>query len=556
MSRNSPVQLVRLKGAGHVSPSNEGEGRDRKSEIPSDSTFNRFQSSQNFRNKFSRSRQRTLRTRCGNTPVSCQCTINAEIERACMNYRSEIDGLRALAVVPVILFHAGFTAFSGGFVGVDVFFVISGYLITSIILQEMNARTFTLAGFYERRARRILPALVFVITACIPFAWAWMQPDDFKEFFQSIVSVSLFASNIFFWRQSGYFDGDAELRPLLHTWTLAVEEQYYLFFPLLLLLLWRLGKRSIVPTIATLALLSFALAEWGSHNKPTPTFFLLPTRGWELLIGVCVALYLSERPDQPGHFRNRSISELSGFIGLCLIGYSILAFDKATPFPGVHALAPTIGTALIILCATPETTLGRFLGTNWLVSVGLISYSAYLWHQPLFAFARLRSFGEPGTVMFMCLAGLSMALAWLTWRYIESPFRDRTRTNQKAIFRLAALATMALICVGFLGQIDGGFKHRWRLPENVARSLDDSALRRECVDRPQVVKAGDSFCRIGSRVVSRLSWYWETHMLLRFSEPLTSGQRLQTSRAQLGQRTDARRYSAFTWFPMTPGAMP
>lgn len=159
-----------------------------------------------------------------------------------MNYRREIDGLRALAVLPVILFHAGFETFSGGFVGVDVFFVISGYLITTIILSELEQGKFSIANFYERRARRILPALFFVLLVCIPFAWFWLLPSDMIDFSKSLVAVSVFASNIMFWRESGYFDTAAELKPLLHTWSLAVEEQYYVFFPLFLILFWKLGK--------------------------------------------------------------------------------------------------------------------------------------------------------------------------------------------------------------------------------------------------------------------------------------------------------------------------
>ena len=199
-----------------------------------------------------------------------------------MIYRREIDGLRALAVVPVILFHAGFQAFSGGFVGVDVFFVISGYLITSIILAELETGTFSVVNFYERRARRILPALFFVMLACLPFAWLWLLPDYLKSFSQSLVAVPVFASNILFWITSGYFEPAAELKPLLHTWSLAVEEQYYVFFPLFLMLTWRLGRRWILSILAVLLVVSLAAAEWGSHAEPVPTFFLLPTRGWEL----------------------------------------------------------------------------------------------------------------------------------------------------------------------------------------------------------------------------------------------------------------------------------
>ena len=210
-----------------------------------------------------------------------------------MKYRREIDGLRALAVLPVIFFHAGFEAFSGGFVGVEVFFVISGYLITTIILSELEQGKFSILNFYERRARRILPALFLVMLVCIYFAWVWLLPSDMKKFSLSLVAVSVFASNILFWRESGYFDTDTALKPLLHTWSLAVEEQYFVLFPLFLMLLWRLGKRWILIILATVFVASLSLAQWGAYAQPDTAFYLLPTRGWELLIGAFAAFYLT-----------------------------------------------------------------------------------------------------------------------------------------------------------------------------------------------------------------------------------------------------------------------
>ncbi|MBL0010644.1 MAG: acyltransferase [Nitrosomonas sp.] len=201
-----------------------------------------------------------------------------------MVYRQEVDGLRALAVLPVILFHAGFQTFSGGFVGVDVFFVISGYLITSIILAEKQAGTFTLINFYERRARRILPALFVVMVACLPFAWLWL-PQDMKELFAKPGCCFRLCFKRVFWQTSGYFETAAELKPLLHTWSLAVEEQYYLLFPIFLMLTWHLGTRWILAMLAVAAVVSLAAAQWGSAVEPAATFYLLPTRGWELLIG-------------------------------------------------------------------------------------------------------------------------------------------------------------------------------------------------------------------------------------------------------------------------------
>jgi len=310
-----------------------------------------------------------------------------------MDYRREIDGLRALAVLPVILFHAGFETFSGGFVGVDVFFVISGYLITTIILAELEQGNFSIVNFYERRARRILPALFSVMLVCIPFAWFWLLPSNMKDFSQSLVAVSVFASNILFWRESGYFDTAAELKPLLHTWSLSVEEQYYVLFPLFLMIFWKLGKRWILVTLGLVFVASLAVAQWAAYAKPAAAFYLLPPRGWELLIGAFAAFYLSQANRKDF---GKGLSEFGGWLGVALILYAVFAYSKATPFPGFYALVPTLGTVLIILFATKQTAVGKLLGNKAFVGVGLISYSAYLWHQPLFAFAsRLLKYSPP-----------------------------------------------------------------------------------------------------------------------------------------------------------------
>ncbi|GIU46066.1 hypothetical protein TUM4438_21010 [Shewanella sairae] len=362
-----------------------------------------------------------------------------------MQYRAEIDGLRALAVIPVILFHAGFSLFSGGFVGVDVFFVISGYLITSIILGELEQDKFSILNFYERRARRILPVLFFVVVACIPFAWLWLMPLDLQDFFQSIVAVATFSSNILFWLESDYFDTAAELKPLLHTWSLAVEEQYYIFFPLLLMLLWGRGKRIILITLAVIFLLSLSLAQWAAFNAPTANFYLLPTRGWELLIGVFAAFFLSKNtPNWMSLKRKNACSVL----GLLLILISIFIFDAAIPFPSVYALLPTTGTVLIILFAQQGTWVHKLLSYKLFVGVGLISYSAYLWHQPVFAFVKYRSFTEPSLLLMLLLCAGIALLSYLSWRFVEMPFRNRQAYSRQFIFTGGGLFTALFIAGG------------------------------------------------------------------------------------------------------------
>ncbi len=358
-------------------------------------------------------------------------------------------------MLPVILFHAGFETFSGGFVGVDVFFVISGYLITTIILEELDQGKFSIVNFYERRARRILPALFFVVLVCIPFAWFWMLPSDMRNFTQSLVAVSIFASNILFWLENDYFDTAAERKPLLHTWSLAVEEQYYILFPIFLILFWRMGKRFILVTLALFFLASLALAHWGSYAKPAAAFYLLPTRSWEVLIGVFAAFYLSKANRK---VFSKAASEFGGWLGVVLILYAIFAYSKATPFPGFYALVPTFGTSLIILFATQQTTVGKFLGNKAFVCIGLISFSAYLWHQPLFAFARLRSLTEPSVTTFLALSVLALVLAYFSRKFVEAPFRSKNKFERKQIFIFTFSVTCLLIVFGLSGKISNGFE--------------------------------------------------------------------------------------------------
>lgn len=372
-----------------------------------------------------------------------------------MEYRREIDGLRALAVLPVILFHAGLPGFHGGFVGVDVFFVISGYLITTIILAELDRGAFSIVSFYERRARRILPALFFVIAALLPFAWLWMTAAEAKEFGDSLVAVGLFLSNVLFWRQSGYFDTANELKVLLHTWSLAVEEQYYVFFPPVMLLLWRWGRKWIGVLMAAVVVLSFLLADWGATHRPTASFYLLPTRCWELLLGALAAWHMRGR-SPVGSLRN----ELGAALGILLIAIACLTLDSHTPFPGRYALLPTLGATLIILCASPQVMAGRLLGNRSLVGIGLISYSAYLWHQPLFALGRIRADGEPPLVLMASLILASLVLAYFSWRFVEQPFRDRRRFGRRSIFTFAAVGTVALIALGAVVHKTQGFESR------------------------------------------------------------------------------------------------
>ncbi|MFJ4141169.1 acyltransferase family protein [Pseudomonas sp. NPDC089734] len=365
-----------------------------------------------------------------------------------VKYRPEIDGLRSLAVLPVILFHAGFTFFSGGFVGVDIFFVISGYLITSILATEITQGNFSILSFYERRARRILPALFFVIIATLPFALVWMLDSDIQNLGRSIMSVAVFASNLFFWRNTDYFDPAATEQPLLHTWSLAVEEQYYIFFPLFLILAWKLRRTGLTLLLLCITCVSLALAEWAATYHPAVNFYLLPTRAWELLAGSLVAM-LMFKPGTEESSRHRYKAALA-VIGVCMVLYSILAFDDTTPFPSLYTLVPVVGTCLIILYATPFCLTGKVLSLKPLVGIGLLSYSAYLWHQPVFALYRLSplQLTAHDAFIFPLLIAAVFALAWVSWKYIEAPFRHKKRMSRARVFTWASTGIVVLLGIG------------------------------------------------------------------------------------------------------------
>lgn len=398
-----------------------------------------------------------------------------------MKYRSEIDGLRTFAVVPVIFFHAGVWPFSGGYVGVDIFFVISGYLITTLIVTAIQQGNFSIIDFYERRARRLLPALVVVQLACIPFALIWMVPNQLHDFFQSLVAVNLFGSNLLFWVEEDYFELASELKPLLHTWSLAVEEQFYLIFPLLMLLL--IKKNGPLPwqILILCVVLSFVLCLWMVRQSPSTAFYLSPFRAWELGLGSLAAFLLQNHPD----FR----SELGGVIGFILVCISFFLLDHDTVFPSEWALAPVVGTFLLIVCATSGTATQRFLSWRPFVFVGLISYSAYLWHQPLFAFTQMR-FGELSTGGIMVLLAITFILATLSWRFIEQPVRRAPHklasqggiapfASRSSVFAASGTAIFILVAVGLYGHQKEGFRTSFDQINVAGYDWDNLRLQRE-----------------------------------------------------------------------------
>ena len=384
-------------------------------------------------------------------------------------YRSDIDGLRAIAVLAVIFHHAEFFWARGGYIGVDVFFVISGFLITGILLREHRDGTFSLARFYERRARRILPALLVVLGATLLACSIVMFDADRRIVARTAVSVLAFAANFLFWSgvdfgQVGtlnYFNRRIHEQPFAHTWSLGVEEQYYLLFPLALIAILRWPEARVRRILLGATLLSFGLCASLTARHQSLAFYLLPTRFWELLVGGFVAWYGAAQ------HTSRSRREAIATVGAFLILAPIYVFTEHSPFPGVHAAAPVIGTALLIRYA-PGTTVSRVLASWPFVFIGLISYSAYLWHQPLFALARYLELSRPlSLTATMALIGLTLIMAAATWRWIETPFRDRRRVSRRALAWTLSAATLAVPTTASLWAFTGGAGRRSPLATNV-----------------------------------------------------------------------------------------
>lgn len=411
---------------------------------------------------------------------------------------------------------------SGGYVGVDVFFVISGYLIASLIVEEQRTGAFSLANFYARRIRRIIPALTFVILACLPFAWLWMLPEQIESLSRSIQAVAIFASNFYFDAGSGYFSPAAELQPLLHTWSLAVEEQFYLLFPLFMLAVWRLGRPRVAVVIMLISLVSLALAQFGGNLTIAPPYvernlswlaqpafaaFYLPIgRIWELGLGILLAL----APRHP--YAGKRIGDLFATVGLACIAFSAFVFDESTPFPSAYTLVPTLGTAAVIVFASAEGSIGRALALPPIAGLGLVSYSAYLWHQPLFAFARLRNLNEPPPSVFLALMVIALMLAYVTWRWIERPFRQKHAFTRSQLFAGAVAATGALVAVGLVGRVANGFPARLPVESRALLAYGDLVgLQELCPGSLELPVAPERSCVVGAATEPTFAIVGDSH---------------------------------------------
>jgi peptidoglycan/LPS O-acetylase OafA/YrhL len=351
-----------------------------------------------------------------------------------------------------MLGHAQIPYFQGGFVGVDIFFVISGFLITAIIREDLAAGRFSLVEFYERRARRILPALYLVMICCLPAAWVLMSANALENFGQSLVATTLFANNVLLNLTSGYWDLESSFKPLLHTWSLGVEEQYYTVIPLLLLVAHKWFRQRVGWMLLLVGIVSFTCAAWATDHTPSFAFYELPSRGWELTVGGLVGLNV-RRSEAPN-------SDLWSATGLLLIVVTIVALPEGSPAPIWAAVPPVAGTALILRYCR-QGRCQRLLASAPFVGIGLISYSAYLWHQPLFAFARIASLSEPSRGVFTALIATSLCLAYLSWRFVEQPFRDRRRLSGAALVVILVPIAFFLIGTGLIIDRRGGFPARF-----------------------------------------------------------------------------------------------
>ena len=397
-------------------------------------------------------------------------------------YRPDVDGLRALAVIPVVLYHAGAPIFSGGFLGVDVFFVISGFLITTILHREIGEGRFSIVNFYERRARRILPAYTVVALFALAVGVLVLLPAELRPLGSSAVAASLFASNIYFYGQADYFGPDLETAPLLHTWSLSVEEQFYIVFPLLLLVLSRIGKTGLLAILGVISVATLWGTEWAlDHhwNGRSYAFYGSHLRAWELLAGSLLAI------GKPPALRSRGSRDALSVIALVMILVPMLFMTSATRFPGLSAVAPVLGTALLIYVGTDgkESIGGRLLQWRVFVWFGLISYSLYLWHWPFFVYTKIVFLHEPPAWAMAGVTVLSVVAAWLSLQFVERPFREkRFGTTQPRMFAVAAVALAAVVLTGGIYRVTKGLPGR--IPEDVARvaafSDDKSPMRERC----------------------------------------------------------------------------
>jgi peptidoglycan/LPS O-acetylase OafA/YrhL len=398
-----------------------------------------------------------------------------------IKYRPEIDGLRAISVFSVIFYHAGINyneliLFKGGFLGVDIFFVISGYLITSIILKELvTTGSFSFKNFYERRIRRIIPALLFVILVSVPFAWLYMLPSSFLIYSKSIISSLLFSSNFFFYFQNLLYNAeDSNLNPFLHTWSLSVEEQFYIIFPILLFFLFKYFKSYLIIFFLFFFLLSLTFSEIERELNPSANFYFLHTRIWEILTGSILAYFSILKGVRPKH---STINFFFPGIGLSLIVFSIFFFDSSFNHPSLITLIPVTGTCLILWYANENELVTKLLSIKFITFFGLISYSLYLWHFPVFSFVRMSEFSQEGILNKFIFSALIIFLSIFSYYFVEKNFRNKN-FKFTSVSIILSVIYFAILLFNLFALKNDGFKKRSHFPEVLVNTLNTLDYRR------------------------------------------------------------------------------
>lgn len=404
-------------------------------------------------------------------------------------YRADIDGLRAIAILSVVGYHAFPSWVKGGFVGVDVFFVISGFLISSIIFGSQDNGDFSFKEFYARRIKRIFPALILVMTASYALGWFVLFPNEYKQLSKHIAAGAGFVSNLFFWQEAGYFDSTAETKPMLHLWSLGIEEQFYIVWPLLLYLCWKKRVNLLFLTVAIIAI-SFTFNVGKVHNDAVQAFYSPISRFWELGLGSLLAYLELHKTSIWGGVKQKfgitsaravssntpaqgssALRNIQSLFGALLIGIAVLVISREKAFPGWWALLPTLGTYLVI-SAGPQAWLNRMVLSHYaVVWFGLISYPLYLWHWPLLSFAQIVESGTPAQEFRIAAVLIAIALAWLTYELIEKP----VRFGRHARFKVVALCILMFI-IGLAGY--SAYKNNELIKPNeyAAKSDDDIAI--------------------------------------------------------------------------------
>ena len=425
-----------------------------------------------------------------------------------LKYRPEIDGLRAIAVLAVIFYHSqikffNINFFNGGFIGVDIFFVISGYLISSIILKELyTTGKFSFSYFYERRARRLLPVLFLVMLFSMPAAWIYLLPNTFIDFSKSILSSLIFSSNFYFWIEGQqYATQSALLKPFLHTWSLSVEEQFYIIFPLFLLFVFKFFKKYLLLILFFIIFLSLMLATWGSYTSPSFNFYMLTSRLWELLAGAALAsLEL-----RYGRKSKIVIAQSLSFLGIALIIYSIIFFNDKMLHPSFYTILPIIGVMLLIWFLNEKLILNTILSSKLFVSIGLISYSLYLWHYPIMAFDRIKDF-SPSESDKMQWIFLTFLFSIISYFLVEKPFRNKKKISKKTLFISVSLSFLLISAInfytiksnGFINSLAGILQKEFKNIEPKNRLKDEEG--RIC-HRITIIKDACNFNKNGKRKV-------------------------------------------------------